>query len=163
MQTEAKDFWRLFKVSSCSVRLEGTSKDEVFEELIENFIEAGALREDLREAALQALLARETIASTGVGQRVAIPHVKLVGLDEAVLSLSIHPGGVEWDSLDGEPVSIFFTVLRPERATERYHPDRHLDIMRWISLLSRDNDFRRFVVGATTRKDLLDLLREKSV
>lgn len=163
MQTEAKDYWRLFRASSCSVRLEGSTKDEVFEELIENFIKAGALTEELREPAHAALLAREAIASTGVGQRVAIPHVKLAGLGEAVLSLSIHPGGVEWDSLDGEPVAIFFTVLRPERPTDRYHPDKHLDIMRWISLLSRDNDFRRFVVGANTRKDLLDLLREKSV
>ena len=162
MQTEAKDYWKLFRASSCSVRLEGSTKEEVFEELIENFIKAGAMAEDLRQAALEALIAREAIASTGVGHRVAIPHVKLVGLSEAVLSLSTHPDGVEWDSLDGEPVAIFFTVLRPEKPTERYHPDRHLDIMRWISLLSRDNDFRRFVLGAATRKDLLDLLREKS-
>jgi len=162
VQTEAKDYWKLFKPAACSVTLKGTTQEQVFEELIDNFVKAKLLALQLRGAALRALVEREAMASTSVGQRVAIPHVKLVGIREPIFSLSIHPRGLEWSSLDGAPVSILFTVLRPERAGERYDPERHLDMMRWISTLGRDADFRRFALGVSTKKALVDLLREKS-
>jgi len=53
-------------------------------------------------------------------------------------------------------------VLRPERQGARYNPEKHLDMMRWISHLGRDADFRRFATGVTTKKGLVDLLREMS-
>ena len=162
MVPEPKEYWKLFKPAACSLRLVGASKEEVFTELVDNFVKAKLLGANLRAGALRALLEREALASTGVGQRVAIPHVKLAGLDEALFSLSVHPQGIDWDSLDGEPVTLLFTVLRPERASERYDPERHLDMMRWISHLGRDADFRRFALGVETKKELVDLLREKS-
>ncbi len=162
MPTEAKEYWKLFKPAACSLRLAGSTREEVFQELVENFVKAKSLDEGLRAAALRALIEREQIASTGVGQQVAIPHVKLSGLDEAIFSLSLHPSGIEWDSLDGAPVQIVFAVLRPEHLRARYDPERHLDVMRWISQLGRDADFRRFTAGVSTKKGLVDLLREMS-
>jgi mannitol/fructose-specific phosphotransferase system IIA component (Ntr-type) len=163
MQARDKEYWKLFKPAACSVRLRSATRDEVFAELVDNFVRAKLLEPALRAAAVRALLERESVASTGVGQRVAIPHVKLVGLEEAIFSLSIHPSGIEWSSLDGEPVTILFTVLRPDRPGGRFQPERHLDMMRWISALGRDADFRRFALGVTTKKGLVDLLREKSL
>ena len=162
MRTEAKDYWKLFKPSACHLQLKGQDKSTVFEEIITNFIKAGALDESHKESALQALVEREELASTGVGQNVAIPHVKLPGLEEAVVGLGIHPTGCEWSSLDGEPVTILFTVLRPEQPGEKHDPDRHLDMMRWISSLGREADFRRFALDCTTKKALVDLLQEMS-
>jgi mannitol/fructose-specific phosphotransferase system IIA component (Ntr-type) len=162
MKTEAKDYWKHFKAASCCVSLEGTTKEAVFAELVENFEKARQLTADQREAALEALIAREALASTGVGQNVAIPHVKLVGLEEAIFSLSTHRRGLDWNSVDGAPVTLLFTVLRPERPSARYQPERHLDVMRWISTLGRDADFRRFAMAVTTKKELVELLREKS-
>lgn len=160
MSTEAKDYWKYFKPAACSLRLAGSTREEVFQELVDNFVKAKSLDDALRAAALRALIEREQIASTGVGQQVAIPHVKLAGLAEPIFSLSLHPAGIEWDSLDGAPVLIVFAVLRPERPGARYDPDRHLDMMRWISQLGRDGDFRRFATGVSTKKGLVDLLRE---
>jgi len=162
MRTEAKDYWKLFKPSACHLQLKGADKSEVFEEIISTFIKAGVLDESQKAPALEALLAREELASTGVGQNVAIPHVKLSGLEEAVVGLAVHPAGVEWSSLDGEPVNLFFTVLRPEHKSERHDPERHLDMMRWISSLGREPDFRRFALNCTTKKALVDLLKEMS-
>ena len=162
MQTEAKEYWKLFKPAACSLRLVGTTKEAVFQELVDNFVKAKLLAPALGAPALRALLEREALASTGVGQHVAIPHVKLAGLEEAIFSLSLHPDGIEWSSLDGEPVSILFTVLRPEKASARYNPERHLDMMRWISQLGHDADFRRFALGVSTKKALVDLLKEMS-
>lgn len=162
MQTEAKEYWKLFKPAACSLKLVGTTREDVFAELVQNFVKAKCLDAALHGGALRALIERENVASTGVGQHVAIPHVKLTGLMEPIFSLSLHPAGIEWASLDGAPVTILFTVLRPERASARYNPERHLDIMRWISHLSRDADFRRFAMGVTTKKALVDLLHEMS-
>jgi len=162
MQTEAKEYWKLFKPAACSLKLTGATREEVFAELVEHFVEARCLDAALQGAALRALIEREKVASTGVGQHVAIPHVKLAGLEEPIFSLSLHPGGIDWASLDGAPVNILFAVLRPERAGARYNPDRHLDMMRWISQLGRDADFRRFAARVTTKKALVDLLREMS-
>jgi len=162
MKTEARDYWKLFKPAACCLKLEGTTKDEVFTELIDNLVKAKCLESSLAVQARRALVEREGLASTGVGQRVAIPHVKLTGLEEAIFSLSIHQRGIDWSALDGEPVSILFTVLRPERKSGRYDPERHLDMMRWISQLGRDADFRRFALGVTTKKGLVDLLHEMS-
>jgi mannitol/fructose-specific phosphotransferase system IIA component (Ntr-type) len=156
------DYWKLFKPAACSTELAGGSREEVFAELIDNFVKAKCLAATQQKAALKALLERETLASTGVGQRVAIPHVKLAGLDEALFSFSLHRTGIEWGAIDGQPVSIFFTVLRPEKASARHQPERHLDMMRWISQLGRDADFRRFALAVTTKKALVDLLREMS-
>ena len=156
------DYWKLFKPAVCSVDLCGATREELFAQLVDNFVRAKYLAPQQHEAAVEALLEREARASTGVGQRVAIPHVKLAGLDEALVSLSLHRAGVEWGAIDGQPVSLFFTVLRPEKAGARHQPERHLDMMRWISQLGRDADFRRFAQAVTTKKALVDLLRELS-
>lgn len=162
MQIEAKDYWRLFKPAACSLRLGGTTREQVFAEIVDNLVKAKSLDAKLRAAAQKALLERETVASTGIGQGVAIPHVKLAGIEEALFSLSLVPQGIEWAALDGQRVSILFTVLRPERAGSRHDPQRHLDMMRWISQLGRHPDFRRFALAVSTKKELLDLLREMS-
>jgi mannitol/fructose-specific phosphotransferase system IIA component (Ntr-type) len=162
MPIEAKEYWRLFKPAACSLRLAGANREQVFAEIVENLVKAKCLESRLRAGAQRALLERESLASTGIGQGVAIPHVKLVGLEEAVFSLSLVPAGLDWAALDGQSVSILFTVLRPERASARYDPERHLDMMRWVSQLGRDPDFRRFALGVTTKKDLVELLREMS-
>ncbi|MCA8978829.1 MAG: PTS sugar transporter subunit IIA, partial [Planctomycetes bacterium] len=116
----------------------------------------------LEAAAVEALVAREDLGSTGVGAGVAIPHVKLKGLDRVACSVSIHKEGLEWAAIDGEPVSIFFTVLRPERAGDQHDPERHLEMMTWIAKLSRERDFRRFAGRAKTKTELVDLLKEMS-
>jgi len=162
MHTKTKDFWRLFKTKSCSVSLKGETREAIFEELVANLVSASSLDEDLQADALKALVEREQLASTGLGMSVAIPHVKLGGLEQAVVSLSVHREGVDWNALDGDPVHLFFTVLRPDRPSELHDPERHLEMMRWIAKLSRDPDFRRFALGATTKKELVDLLKEKS-
>lgn len=159
-RTGTMTFWKLFKAKSCSLTLSGTTKDEVLVELVDALIEGGSIEADLRADVLKALRDREDLATTGVGQNVAIPHVKIGGLERAVASLSIHPAGVEWAAVDGEPVQVLFTVLRPAEEGPQYDPETHLEMMRWISRLSRERDFRSFALQATTRTQLVDLLKE---
>ena len=153
-------FWKLFKAKSCSLTLCGSTKEEVLSELVQSLIDGGALEEGLREEVLGALREREGLATTGVGQNVAIPHVKIRGLERAVTSVSVHPTGVEWGAVDGEPVQLFFTVLRPAEESRHHDPEVHLEMMRWIARLGRDRDFRSFALQASTRTQLIDLLKE---
>lgn len=153
-------FWKLFKAKSCSLSLSGSTKEQVLAELVVGLIEGGSLDEGLRDEALGALREREGLATTGVGQNVAIPHVKVRGLERAVASLSVHPEGVEWGAVDGEPVRLFFTVLRPAQESRQHDPEAHLEMMRWIARLGRERDFRSFALQATTRSQLVDLLKE---
>ena len=162
MKTETTEYWRLFRPSACLLNLKGSDQDTIFGEIVDAQVKAKVLDANLRDPAVAALLAREKVASTGVGRNVAIPHVQLDGLDSAVVSLSIHRDGVDWNALDGEPAHLFFSVLRPSQASANHDPDRHLLMMKWISSLGRDDDFRRFAMGVQNRTELVDLLREKS-
>lgn len=155
-------FWKQFKPKACSIDLKSNTKDEILREVVQNLVSTGLLDEKLTEAANEALIERERLASTGVGHQVAIPHVKLAGIDQAVASLSVHKEGVEWAAVDGELVHLFFTVLRPEEASDSHDPEVHLEMMRWIARLGRDGDFRRFAIAAKTRTELVDLLKEMS-
>ena len=154
--------WKQFKPKACSVHLKADSKEEALLEVVRNMVEAEVLPRALAEDAQRALLERERTASTGVGMSVAIPHVKLEGLDRAVCSLSIHKVGLAWDAVDGAPVQLLFTVIRPEKKSTQHDPDRHLEMMRWIARLGRDGDFRRFAVRVKTKTELVDLLKEMS-
>lgn len=156
------EFWKHFKPKTCTLDLCGATKDAVLEEVLDALVASKSLDADLRAEALNALLEREKTGSTGVGTSVAIPHVKVKGLDRAVCSLSVHPAGVAWAAVDGAPVHIVFTVLRPEKASDQHDPEKHLEMMRWIARLSRDADFRRFALKVKTKTELVDLLKEKS-
>jgi mannitol/fructose-specific phosphotransferase system IIA component (Ntr-type) len=156
------NFWKSFKPKSCSVHIRASSKEAVLSEVVDNLIAGETLPARLKADALEALLAREKLGSTGVGMGVAIPHVKLKGLERAACSLSVHAAGLEWAALDGGQVHILFTVLRPEKPGENHDPQRHLEMMQWIARLSREADFRRFALKVRTKTELVDLLREMS-
>jgi mannitol/fructose-specific phosphotransferase system IIA component (Ntr-type) len=154
--------WKSFKSKSCSVDLAAPTKDAVLEEIVDLLVVSNALPQNLRAAAITTLVERERMGSTGVGTSVAIPHVKLKGLDRVACSLSVHKTGVEWAAVDGAPVQLVFTILRPEKTTEAHDPEKHLEMMKWIARLARDADFRRFALRVKTKTELIDLLREKS-
>lgn len=156
------NFWKQFKAKSCSVHLKAATKEEALHEVVTNLIQGGSIPADLQDEAVKALLDRERSGSTGVGMNVAIPHVKLRGLERVACSLSAHVEGLEWQAVDGAPVHLLFTVLRPEKPSELHDPEKHLEMMRWISRLSRDADFRRFAMRVKTKTELVDLLREMS-
>ncbi|HIG10654.1 MAG: PTS sugar transporter subunit IIA [bacterium] len=155
-------FWKQFKPKSCSINLKASEKAGAVDEIVENMIKFGVLDEELRETVSEALSKREQLASTGVGMGVAIPHVKIPGLNQVVCTLSIHSEGIEWAAVDGEVVHIFFTILRPEQGVEDHDPDQHIELMTWIARLSRDADFRSFARATKTKTELVNLLREMS-
>jgi PTS system nitrogen regulatory IIA component len=130
----------LLSPANVVVDLDASSKKRVFEQ-------AGLLFENnngiARSTVFDALLARERLGSTGLGQGIAIPHGRIKGLKEATgafLRLSIP---VQFDSPDGKPVGLLFVLLVPESATEH-----HLEILSELAQMFSDRTFRDALGGA---------------
>lgn len=108
-----------------------------------------------READVRGMLEdREAQGSTG-SQGVAIPHVKVAGLERVSVALMVHATGVDFRALDGEDVHVFFAVLRPEE-----NADEHLGLLRWIASIAQHEDFLSFARQADSPGQVLDLLHE---
>jgi len=89
-----------------------------------------------QEPVLAALLAREKILSTGIGHGIAIPHAISASIPEPQVIVGVSPEGADYDSMDGEPVHVFFVLLSP--------PDRaghHTRLLARIARLGRDPAF----------------------
>lgn len=97
-------------------RLRATTPEGVIQELAAAL--AGQLR-DLEPRACRAVLDREAIAPTGLGDHVAVPHAVVVGLDRPVLALGFAPDGVDFNAPDGQPAKIIFLLLMPPRAQDQ--------------------------------------------
>jgi PTS system nitrogen regulatory IIA component len=110
------------------------------------------------EAIARVLRDREALASTGVGDEVAIPHGKVAGLKQVVAALALAPNGVEFDSIDQKPVRIFVAILAPERAASD-----HLRALARCSKLLRDSRVRERLFHAVSADEVLEIVRDESV
>lgn len=132
-----------------------TTKNEALAEIVDAMITGGALSSELRQGVLTALLDREKLGSTGIGQGLAIPHAKHPGLKNLVGVFARSREGVQFDSLDGEPVHLFFLLLSSQEAAHE-----HLEALAYVSKHLRDDIFRRFLLKARDAKEILELLDE---
>jgi PTS system nitrogen regulatory IIA component len=102
-----------------------------------------------------ALLEREQLQSTGIGEGVAIPHGALPNLAEQVAALLIVPEGVEFQAIDGAKVNILFGVITPKRAS-----GEHLKTLARVSRLLRHKDFRSTLVASKSPEDVFELVAQ---
>jgi PTS system nitrogen regulatory IIA component len=101
----------------------------------------------------QVLAERERLQSTGVGGGVAIPHGSVDRLDRTIGAVLICPSPIDFDAIDGEPVSILFAVIGPKRAT-----GEHLKTLARVSRLLRDEAFRSKLVAARSGREAYALI-----
>ncbi len=137
--------------------LETTSKEEVFQEMLDRVVEAGHITKRDRTAMKKLLIEREAQGSTGLGNGIAVPHFKTKKLTEHHLVVANSQAGIQFDAIDGQPVHTLFLVMGPADDQEG-----HLQVLRWVSGLARSADFRRFVLNAKSEAEILDLLEEMS-
>jgi len=90
------------------------SKEEVIRELVGLLVRAGSIKERDVHKLVQILLKRESLGSTGIGQGVAIPHGKSDCVTKLIGAFGVSRAGVDFDALDGEPVTLFFLLVAPE-------------------------------------------------
>jgi PTS system nitrogen regulatory IIA component len=108
------------------------------------------------EAMLRIFLEREQLGSTGIGDGIAIPHGRLAGLDGPVLAFGRSRGGVAFEALDGKPVHLFFLLAAPENSA-----GQHLKVLAKISRMLKDGVFRKNLLEAKVRDDLVGIIAQK--
>ena len=135
--------------------LESSMRDEVINTLVDHLIENGAADAEIRPELISRLLDRERKGSTGFGRGVAVPHTKHPSVQKLVGTVGVSESGVDFDSLDGERVQLFFLLISPPE-----RPGDHLRALENISRQLRDETFCRFLKQSRTPEDIHQLLQE---
>jgi PTS system fructose-specific IIC component len=151
-------FWELFSEDTILDRLLATTKDDAFSEMLDSLVTAGKIQKKDVSALKRKLREREKLATTGIGHGVAVPHVRSTQVTELSVCFGRSVEGLEYHAPDGQRVHSIFMILAPNEASED-----HVKLLRWISIIGRDSDFRRFALAAKGRDEILALLKEKSV
>lgn len=132
--------------------MKAKTKNEALEELIEPL----NLSEERKKVVLEALRKREAIGSTGIGHGIAIPHTRSVVLDSVALVVGRSKEGVDFDSLDGKPVHLFFLLVAPPNDPGT----RYLITLGEIARVSKKLIEREDYLKVDDKDELYKLLKE---
>ena len=136
-----------------SISLSGapTSKREALDQMVELMAKSGKI--DDTEAYRKAVYAREEESTTGIGEGLAIPHGKCDAVNAPGLAAMVIKDGVDFDALDGAPVSLIFLIAAPN--TE---DNVHLDVLSKLSVLMMDEDFANSLRNATSPEEFMAII-----
>ena len=141
---------------SIIAELDTTDRNGVIRELVEVLARAELIDEELVEGIVRSIVTRErTRGTTGFGKGVAVPHVKVDGLPRIVASVGRSSRGIDFGSLDGQPVYSVFLIVSPAD-----QPEEHLRAMDLIFRHLQQEQFRRFLRQADDTDKIYDLLNE---
>ena len=138
-----------------SIRIDGApkSKNEALDQMVELMAKSGKIN-DL-EPNRQEVYRREEEGTTGVGEGIAIPHGKGAFVDKPGLAAMVVKDGVDYDSLDGEPVHLIFLIAAPNTKD-----NVHLDVLSKLSVLLMDEDFSRALQNAKSPEEFMKIVDE---
>jgi len=139
---------------SIVTELKGASKKQVLEELIEALLEKRPHLD--RENLMRVLLERERLGSTGIGDGIAIPHGKLKDLDQLALSFGKSTRGIDFESMDGKPVHLFFLLVAPESCA-----GIHLRALAKIARLLKNGTVRKRLGAVSTREEVYSVNQQE--
>lgn len=143
------------KIETIELNLKAKNKKDVIKELHQNILKSNLVKDE--ELALKDLYSRENMGSTGIGKNVALPHAKTDAVDKMVITVGISRDGIEYDSIDNQPVHIFFMFLCPKSDSNEYL--RVLArISRWIR---EDDNFNQNILKAKTTEEIVELIKKE--
>ena len=137
-----------------TVNLTAQDKKSAIIELTELLHECKQLKKP--QEVIDAVLERERLGSTGIGQGVAIPHGKIDSIDAQIGALGISQKGVEFNSLDGEPVYLIFLLVGPAEVA-----GQHLKALARVSRLFKDKFFRQALRNAKSAQEVMKIIKEE--
>ena len=136
-----------------SISLNGAPKDkkEALDQVVDLMTKSGKINDV--EAYRQRVYAREEESTTGIGEGIAIPHGKCDAVTKPGLAAMVVKDGVDFDSLDGEPVHLIFLIAAPN--TE---DNIHLDVLSKLSVLLMDEQFTADLLNAKSVDEFLEIV-----
>ena len=136
-------------------QLQSNDRNKVIEELVQALADLDKIEGADASALAAAVAKRESEASTGIGKGVAVPHVKHEAITEPVAVIGCSGDGIDFASLDKQPVYSVFLLLSPAS-----NPDKHLQAMETIFKNLQKDDFRRFLRQAQTKQDVVEAVKD---
>ena len=138
----------ILSLESTIVDLQGESKEEIITELVNSLPVSDSITD--RDQVLQAVLDREKIMSTGIGDGIAIPHGKSAAVTELVAAMGTQRRGMDFDALDGEPAYVFFLLVSPANVS-----GPHIKALARISRLLKNEEFKKKLVEANSAEEII--------
>jgi len=135
--------------------LQAGSKEDAIRRMVSSLRSSGQVSAENEDSIVAAILKREELGSTGIGNGIAVPHTKHPSVENLVATIAIAPEGLDFSSLDGDDVYILFLLISP--------PDRpgdHLRALETISRHLRNENFCNFLKQSKSATHVMDLLRE---
>ncbi len=144
----------LLKEQGIELNSKVSNKAEAIDKLVDLMDQAGNLNN--KEEYKEAVLKREELSTTGIGDGIAIPHGKSKAVKKAGLSSIVVKEGLDFDALDGQDVKLFFMIAAPEEAN-----NLHLEVLARLSTILMDEEFRNKLINASSKKEFLKLIDDK--
>lgn len=139
----------LLQKESIALGRKPQDKADAIGQMVELLAKSGSLED--KKKFKQAILERERLSTTGIGEGIAIPHGKSSAVKRAALAAMVVPQGVDFASADGAPVHLLFMIAVPEEGAEL-----HLEVLERLAAMLMDEDFRKRLTAA---KDAAEFLR----
>lgn len=141
----------LLDKKSISLTAAPKSKEEALNEAIALMAESGKINDT--EGYRRQVFAREEESTTGVGEGIAIPHGKCAAVNRPGLAAMVIKDGVDFESLDGEPVTLLFLIAAPDTKD-----NVHLDVLSKLSMMLMDEEFTKNLRNASTAEEFLEII-----
>ena len=145
---------QILQPTCVKIPLEGKDKDAIITELID-VLDQNKLIQN-RQTVIDAVFTRERTRSTGIGSGIAIPHGKCTAVKELVMALGVTESPIDFESVDGKPVSIVILLVSPQDQT-----GPHIQALARISRLMLDVDFKAALERASSAEVAYKLLGER--
>ncbi|WHY87007.1 fructose-specific PTS transporter subunit EIIC [Neobacillus novalis] len=141
----------LLTKDTINLSLKGVQKSDAIEELVHVLDTAGKLtnRFDFKKE----IFKREAQSTTGIGDGIAIPHAKTTAVKQAAIAFGRSTGGVNFESLDGQPAHLFFMIAATEGAN-----NTHLEALARLSSILMKEDVRNQLLAAKSANDVLGII-----
>ena len=134
-------------------QLVSQTKEELLEELVQVLYDKKKVKS--KSLILETLLKRETLGSTGIGKRVAVPHCRTLVVSEVTIMVGISPLGIPYDSIDKKDVKLFFLIVAPPQEESNFY----LPILGKIVELLRDSRIRKSLMKVKDFSSFLNIIQ----
>jgi fructose-specific phosphotransferase system IIA component len=148
------NIYSLLNSSTILANLKVKSKEDLIETMVNAL--SDEVDDDQLEEIRESVLEREKIMSTGVGKNLAIPHGKVKSIEKNYASFAILKDPIEYDSIDGEPVTMVFLLAGPEAKNSI-----HIKLLSRISRLMNSTAFRESLAECTTPEEIYNAFHKE--
>ena len=145
--------WRLLKANTITLHLKEKKKENIIGELIDILVGANLITDKVK--ALEKVLDREQMISTGIGEGVALPHAKFDSITKPLLAFGRSEEGIKFESLDGKKVHLVFLLLSPKE-----DPTGYVKLLGKIARLLDNGELRKALKQAETPETIINTIKE---